>query len=152
MTNDSIDIRVLTQNDLAAVIEIDTRITGQERTDLWTKRFDAYQGGIRPPWGCLVAVQGTHVIGFLFGWASGSEFGIPGEVGWIDIIGVDPVYRGKKVGRALVERFIENAQDRRAIQQVFTLIDFEDSEINGFFSSLGFKPGKMRHLVRHVAG
>jgi len=150
MTNDSIHIRMLTQDDLSAVIEIDTRITGEERKDLWTKRFDAYQGGIRPPWACLVAEHRGHIVGFLFGWASGWEFGIPGEVGWIDIIGVDPVYRGKQVGRALVERFIENAQDRRNIDQVFTLVNPEDPVINGFFSSLGFKPGRMRHLVRQV--
>jgi GNAT superfamily N-acetyltransferase len=150
MKEDSIYVRQLTKDDLSAVSKIDAQITGKERKDLWAHRFDAYAGGIRPPWACLVAEQRGHVVGFLFGWSSGWEFGIAGEVGWIDILGVDPVYRGKQVGRALVERFIENAQQRRAIEQVFTLVDVDNAGLNGFFASLGFTPGKMKHLQKRT--
>jgi GNAT superfamily N-acetyltransferase len=149
MPRDSIHIRRLTADDLAAVTRIDEKITGQERKELWTKRLDAYEG-IRPPWACLVAEYDGRVVGFVFGWTSGWEFGIRGEVGWIDIIGVDPVYRGKGIGRALLESFIENARERRGIEQIFTLVDPDDAEINQFFTSLGFTPGKMKHLHRRI--
>ncbi|MBI3940054.1 MAG: GNAT family N-acetyltransferase [Acidobacteria bacterium] len=151
MKNDAIYVRALTTSDLASVSEIDATITGRERKDLWAKRFDAYEVGIRPPWACLVAEFRGRIVGFLFGWASGWEFGIPGQVGWIDIIGVDPMHRGKDVGRALVNSFIENAQQRRGIEQVFTLVDPNDPGINGFFSSLGFVAGNMRQLQKRIA-
>jgi GNAT superfamily N-acetyltransferase len=61
------------------------------------------------------------------------------------------VYRGKGIGRALVESFIENAQERRGIEQIFTLVDPDDAEINQFFTSLGFTPGKMKHLQKRIA-
>ena len=149
MGREAIHIRKLTTDDLAAVTRIDEKITGKERRDLWAKRLDAYEG-IRPPWACLVAESDNRVVGFIFWWTSGWEFGIRGEVGWIDILGVDPVYRGKGIGRALVESFIENAQWRRGIEQIFTLVDPDDSEINHFFTSLGFTPGKMKHLQKRI--
>jgi GNAT superfamily N-acetyltransferase len=150
MGRQAIHIRKLTTDDLEAVTRIDEKITGKDRRDFWAKRLDAYEG-IRPPWACLVAEYDYRVVGFIFGWTSGWEFGIRGEVGWIDIIGVDPVYRGKGIGRALVESFIENAQERRGIEQIFPLVDPDDSEINQFFTSLGFTPGKMRHMQKRIA-
>jgi GNAT superfamily N-acetyltransferase len=145
-----IHVRRLTGNDLGPISEIDARITGMDRRELWAKRFDAYEG-IRPPWACLVAEYDGRVVGFLFGWTSGWEFGIPGEVGWVDIIGVDPVYRGKAIGRALVEGFVEEAQERRGIKRIFTLVDASDPGISGFFTALGFSPGELKHLQRSVA-
>jgi ribosomal protein S18 acetylase RimI-like enzyme len=149
MRSHDIHVRRLTSSDLADVTRIDATITGKERKDLWTKRFDAYEG-IRPPWACLVAEYDGHVAGFVFGWTSGWEFGIPGEVGWIDIIGVDPVFRGKGIGRALVDQFVEEAQERRGIKRIFTLVNPADPEINGFFGSMGFAPGDMRQLQKQI--
>ena len=49
-----------------------------------------------------------------------------------------------------VENFIRNAQERRGIEQIFPLVDPVDPEINQFFTSLGFTPGKMKHLQRRI--
>jgi hypothetical protein len=38
----------------------------------------------------LVAEGGNRVAGFLLGRAGELEFGLPGTVAWIEIIGVDP--------------------------------------------------------------
>jgi ribosomal protein S18 acetylase RimI-like enzyme len=140
-------IRRLERDDFTAVVAIDERITGHPRHDYWRDRFETAES-IRPPWASLVAELDGRVVGFLLGWSSGWEFGIRGSVGWIDVIGVDPPYRGRGVGRALVRAFAEGAQELRNIETIFTLVDSGDSQIREFFGRLGFTPGKMLHLER----
>lgn len=92
-----------------------------------------------------VAELDGRVVGFLFGWVGESEFGIPGHTGWVDLIGVDPAYRGRGVGRALLERFVSGGQELRGIDRVATLIDLGQAEIREFFVRRGFRHGPMVH-------
>ncbi|MEM2107785.1 MAG: GNAT family N-acetyltransferase [Candidatus Bathyarchaeia archaeon] len=56
---------------------------------------------------CFGCVDGK-VVGFMMGYVSGWEFGVPDTVGWIDTLGVDPAYQRRGVGRALFNALIEN--------------------------------------------
>lgn len=141
-----VEIRPLQEDDLQAIVEIDERLGGRFRKEYWATRFEL--AALRPPWMSLVAELDGRVVGFLFGWTSESEFGIPGPVGWIDLVGVDPPYRGHGAGRALVERFVAAGRDLRAIARVFTLIDLGQEEIREFFIRLGFRHGPLVHLER----
>ncbi len=151
MAAKTVSIRRLEREDFTAVVAIDERITGHPRHDYWRDRFETAES-IRPPWASLVAELDGRVVGFLLGWSSGWEFGIRGSVGWIDVIGVDPPYRGRGVGRALVQAFADAAQELRNIKTIFTLVDSGDSQIHQFFARLGFTPGKMLHLERGSTG
>lgn len=82
-------IRTLTENDLNAVVEIDRKILGKVRREYW-KRKIAYADIYPRP--ALVAEISGNVVGFILGYVSGWEFGVPDTVGWIDTIGVDPDY------------------------------------------------------------
>ncbi len=144
-------IRRLQRDDFDAVVRMDERITGRPRPDYWRDRFETAET-IRPPWASLAAELDGRPVGFLLGWASGREFGIPGSVGWIDVIGVDPPYRGRGVGRALVEAFSTSAKELRAIDTIFTLVEPADNQVREFFAHLGFTPGRMLHLERRRAG
>jgi ribosomal protein S18 acetylase RimI-like enzyme len=144
----TVSIRRLERDDFTAVVAIDERIIGHPRHDYWRDRFETAES-IRPPWASLAAELDGRVVGFLLGWSSGWEFGIRGSVGWIDVIGVDPPYRGRGVGRALVQAFADAARELRDIKTIFTLVDSEDSQFREFFGRLGFAPGKMLHLERH---
>ncbi len=150
MAAKAVSIRRLQRDDFEAVVRMDERITGRPRQDYWRDRFETAET-IRPPWASVVAELDGRVVGFLLGWSSGWEFGIPGSVGWIDVIGVDPPYRGRGVGRALVETFADSAKELRDINTIFTLIDPGDDQIREFFAHLGFAPGKMLHLERRSA-
>lgn len=150
MATKTASIRRLERDDFEAVVLMDERITGRPRREYWRDRFDAAES-IRPPWASLAAELDGRVVGFLLGWASGWEFGIPGSVGWIDVIGVDPPYRGRGVGRVLVEAFATSAKELRDIGTIFTLIDPGDTQVREFFGHLGFTPGKMLHLERRRA-
>ena len=151
MAEKTVSIRRLERDDFTAVVAIDERITGRPRHDYWRDRFETAES-IRPPWASMVAELDGRVVGFLLGWSSGWEFGIRGSVGWIDVIGVDPPYRGRGVGRALVQAFADAAEELRNIKTIFTLVDSGDPQIREFFGRLGFTPGKMLHLERGTAG
>ena len=59
------------------------------------------------------------IVGFILGDASGCEYGIPENIGWIDTIGVDTVY---------------------------TLVNWGDWTLLQFFDAMGFKRGGMINL------
>jgi GNAT superfamily N-acetyltransferase len=89
-------------------------------------------------------------VGFLFGWVGESEFGIAERTGWIDLIGVDPAYRGRGVGQALVARFVASGQELRAIGKVATLIDLGQADVREFFTRVGFHHGPMIQMERPI--
>jgi GNAT superfamily N-acetyltransferase len=145
---DTTHVRALEPGDLDAVVRIDEKLTGQTRKDYWRTRFDI--ASLRPPWMSSVAEHDGRVVGFLFGWVGESEFGVAGPTGWIDLVGVDPAYRGRGVARALVERFTDSGRQLRAIRKVATLIDLAQADVREFFVRRGFRHGPMVQLERSL--
>ena len=148
MSRTTVTVRPAEPSDLAAIVRIDEKLTAQTRKDYWRTRLDI--AALRPPWMSSVAEMDGRLVGFLFGWVGESEFGIAGPTAWIDMIGVDPAYRGRGVGQALVERFISGGRELRAIQKVATLIDLGQADVREFFTRLGFGHGPMIHMERAV--
>ena len=147
-TKNAVVVRAVEPSDLDAIMRIDEKLTAQTRKDYWRARLDI--AALRPPWMSSVAEMDGRLVGFLFGWVTESEFGMPGATAWIDMIGVDPAYRGRGVGQALVERFIQGGQELRAIQKVATLIDLGQADVREFFTRLGFAHGPMIHMEKAV--
>ena len=141
-----VHVRNLEPTDLPAVLAIDEKLTGQTRKDYWRTRFDI--AALRPPWMSSVAEADGRVVGFLFGWVGESEFGIAVSTGWIDLIGVDPAYRGRGAGRALLERFIDSGRELRGVCKVATLIDLGQADVREFFVGQGFGHGSLVQLER----
>ena len=148
MSRTTVTVRPAEPSDLEAIVRIDEKLSAQTRKDYWRARLDI--AGLRPPWMSSVAEMDGRLVGFLFGWVGESEFGITGATGWIDMIGVDPAYRGRGVGQALVERFINGGRELRAIQKVATLIDLGQADVREFFTRLGFHHGPMIHMEKEI--
>jgi len=146
----AITIRPVEMSDLDAIARIDEKLSGQARKDYWRTRLDI--AALRPPWMSSVGETDGRVVGFLFGWVGESEFGVAGPTGWIDLIGVDPAYRGRGVGRALLDRFVSAGRELRAISKVATLIDLGQADIREFFVRRGFRHGPMVQLEYAVDG
>jgi ribosomal protein S18 acetylase RimI-like enzyme len=143
-------IRNLEKRDLPAIVSMEERQTGVARPDYWEKRIEISEA-IRPHWASLVAELDNRVVGFVLGRAGEFEFGLPETVAWIEIIGVDPAYRRRGIAQELVEQFAESAEDH-GIKTIFTLINSNLTEMQHFFSRLGFAQGKMLHYQKELAG
>jgi ribosomal protein S18 acetylase RimI-like enzyme len=142
-------VRNLEKNDLASFVDIEERVTGIARRQYWEKRIEMSEA-IRPHWTSLVAEVDNRVVGFLLGRAGELEFGLPGTVAWIEIIGVDPAYRRQGIARALLEQFGSSAEDH-GVKTIFTLVDNDQKEMAQFFTRLGFAQGKMQHFQKETA-
>ncbi len=141
-------IRNLRKDDLSAIVDVEDRATGVARRAYWEKRIELSEA-IRPHWASLVAEVDNRVVGFVLGRTGELEFGLPGTVAWIEIIGVDPAYRRQGIAAKLIEQFTNSAEDH-GIQTVFTLVEKGKTEMEQFFSRLGFSEGKMVHFQKEV--
>src|SRR5574341_169023 len=148
MSRTDINVRAAEPVDLDAIVRIDEKLSGQTRKEYWRHRLE--MATLRPPWMSLVAETDGRLVGFLFGWVSESEFGIARPTGWVDLIGVDPPYRGRGVGHALVDRFVRSGSELRAIEKVATLIDLGQADVREFFVRLGFYHGPMIQMEHEV--
>ena len=152
-------IRVLTEKDVNAVVEIDRKILGEERPEFW-KRKIAYADVYPRP--ALVAELDGKVVGFIMGYVSGWEFGVPNTIGWIDTLGVDPEYQRRGIGSALFNELIENFRQSgreripgidesekpkiEGVNIVYTLTNWNDWDLLQFYNAMGFKKGNMLNL------
>lgn len=157
-----VKIRVLNENDLDAVVEIDKKVLGKERRAFW-KRKIAYADIYPRP--ALVAELDSKVVGFIMGYVSGWEFGVPDTIGWIDTLGIDPEYQRRGIGRALFNALIENFKhsgrerisvagaERPSIEGVnvvYTLANWNDWDLMQFYHAMGFKKGEMLNLKLRI--
>jgi GNAT superfamily N-acetyltransferase len=139
-------VRPLEPTDLDALVRIDERLGGQPRPEYWRRRLEL--ASLRPPWMSLVAETDGRVVGFAFGWVGECEFGIPEPTAWLDLIGVDPPYRQRGVGQALVERFVASGRELRDVRRVATLLDLAQADVREFFLRLGFHHGPLIEMER----
>jgi len=157
---EKVKIRVLDENDLDAVVGIDKRVVGKERRDFW-KRKIAYAGIYPRP--ALVAEIEGKVVGFILGYVSGWEFGVPDTIGWIDTLGVDPAYQRHGIGKALFNELLENfkrtgreetneteTQKVEGVNVVYTLASWTDWDLLQFYHAMGFQKGEMLNLKLDV--
>jgi len=99
------------------------------------------------------------IVGFILGFVSGWEFGVPDTVGWIDTLGVDPAFQRRGIGRtlfnALIEIFkksgrqesVETAErEVEGVNIVYTLASWSDWDLLQFYHSMGFRKGDMVNL------
>jgi ribosomal protein S18 acetylase RimI-like enzyme len=142
-------VRNLEERDLPAIVDMEARVTGVARPEYWQKRLEISEA-IRPHWASLVAEVGNRVAGFILGRAGELEFGLPGTVGWIEMIGVHPAYRRQGIAQTMVEQFIASAQDH-GIKTIFTLVSPSQSEMQHFFNRVGFIEGKMIHYQKELS-
>jgi ribosomal protein S18 acetylase RimI-like enzyme len=136
--------------DLPAIVDMEERQTGIARPHYWEKRLEISEA-IRPHWASLVAEIDNRVVGFILGRTGELEFGLPGTVAWIEMIGVDPVYRHRGIAQDLIKKFEESAEDH-GVRTIFTLITSNQAEMQQFFGRMGFVQGKMLHYQKEISG
>ncbi|HAM58969.1 MAG TPA: hypothetical protein DCQ64_27560 [Candidatus Rokubacteria bacterium] len=148
MSRSDVSVRAIEPSDLPALMRIDEKLSSQTRKEYWDRRLE--MAALRPPWMSLVAETDGRMAGFLFGWVAESEFGMSQPTAWVDLIGVDPPYRGRGIAHALIDRFVRSAEELRAVQKVATLIDLTQADVREFFLRQGFHHGPMIQMERDV--
>ncbi len=136
-------VRVMREEDLERIIEIDNMVLGERRPDYWERKIEVT--GMKSPLPSLVAELDGKVIGFLLGEASGWEYGVPENIGWIDTIGVDPTYQKKGIARLLMDEML-SAMKKVGVKKVYTLVNWREWSLLRFFDAMGFKRGDMINL------
>jgi ribosomal protein S18 acetylase RimI-like enzyme len=159
---DNVKIRGLSDNDLDAVVRIDKNIFGIERPEFWKKKI-AYSDIYPRP--ALAAEIDGKVVGFILGYVSGWEFGVPDSVGWIDTIGVDPTYQRKGIGTLLFNELVEifkcsgkeimpetdkSKPKIEGVNIINTLVSWNRWDLIEFYHAMGFKKGNMLNLEQQI--
>ncbi len=145
MNQAEVRIRALEDTDIGDITALDEKLGGKYRPEVWERRLGYYMR--RDPDSSSVAEADGRVVGFMLGEVRSGEFGLEEPTGWIEVLGVDPDYRGSAVGRRLAERVLESFRARGATH-VRTLVDEEMAGIGDFFVALGFEPAPMRPFVK----
>ncbi|UCE12938.1 MAG: GNAT family N-acetyltransferase [Candidatus Heimdallarchaeota archaeon] len=140
-------IRIMKEGDLDRIIEIDNKVLGERRPDYWERKFE--MAGKKSPLPSLVAETEGKIVGFIFGEASGWEYGVPENIGWIDTIGVDPTYQKKGIGGLLMKELLSYMK-KVGVDTVYTLVNWRDWELLRFFDAIGFKRGDMINLEYQI--
>jgi predicted N-acetyltransferase YhbS len=142
-TLENVNIRSLKKEDLETIVEIDGKVLGDKRRDYWEKKLERVDN--RSSQVSLVAEVEGNVVGFILGDVSGWEFGVPNTIGWIDTIGVDPIYQKKGLATALAQELIKKLKTI-GVKTIYTLVSWNDWDLLQFFHAMGFTRGDMINL------
>jgi ribosomal protein S18 acetylase RimI-like enzyme len=140
LARDRIPVRAMAERDSRAIVAIDRRITGCDRTLYYQDKVAEAlaNSDVRVS---LVAECDGVPAGFIMARVDLGEFGRIDPVAVIDTIGVDPDFRDRGVGRALMSQLLVNLATLR-VECVRTELDWRDRELLAFLDHCGFRPAQ----------
>lgn len=138
LARDRIPVRSLRESDLKALIAIDRRITGRDRSGYFERKLSEalHESDVRVS---LVAEADGRPVGFIMARVDLGEFGRIEPAAIMDTIGVDPDYAGHGVGRALLSQLLANLATLR-VDKILTEVDWADRELMAYLDRCGFRP------------
>ncbi len=149
-----VKIRPLSLENIKDIVRIEERIEGElgiiseERME-YLKEATRYNIERSDPMMSLGAELDKNIVGFIIGEMRIWEFGIGEKTGWIRILGVDPDFQGRGIGRKLGEALLEHFE-RRGIKRVRTMAEWYTGDLISFFKSLGFNMLNMIPLEKEL--
>ncbi|MBW2441396.1 MAG: GNAT family N-acetyltransferase [Deltaproteobacteria bacterium] len=131
---DKVQIRHLQTKDAEAISRIYAAIT-MKPVDPDFKRV-VEEHAQRKDQACFVAEQDGKVVGFMISYILTAGFGMP-KSAWIATLGVDPNYMGQSIGASLAEEIL-NHYRAQGVENVYTSVRWDSSDLLSFFKTLGF--------------
>ncbi len=149
LARDLIPVRSMAEADLRALIAIDRRITGRDRSAYFERKLEEAlrESDVRVS---LVAELDGRPVGFIMARVDFGEFGRVDSAAVMDTIGVDPDYGNRGVGRALLSQLLVNLMALR-VDKVLTEVDWSARELLGFLDRCGFQPSSYLCFDRDIS-
>ena len=131
---DKVHIRKLQKNDADEISRIYADIT-MKPVDPDFKRV-VEEHAQREDQACFVAEQDGKVVGFMISYILTAGFGMP-KSAWIATLGVDPTCMGRNIGASLAKEIMKYYQ-ARGVENVYTSVRWDSTDLLSFFKTLGF--------------
>jgi len=140
LARDRVPVRAMKESDLRALVAIDRRITGRDRSEYFKRKLEEalYESDVQVS---LVAEREEGPVGFIMARVDYGAFGRVDPVAVIDTIGVDPEDRGQGVGRALLSQLLVNLTTLR-VERVRSVVEWRDQDLFAFLDHCGFRPSQ----------
>ena len=139
-------IRKMKEDDLEGVMEIDRKITDQDRAVTYSDVPRSFLGGQLDM--SVVAEADNRVVGFLFGQMVSLPYQRD-DIALAQIMGVDPEYRRRRIGQRLMRALFECCKTQGA-DSVHVMVSVHDWEMLAFLRSLDFVHGEIAEFVKSL--
>jgi len=93
---------------------------------------------------CFVAEIDGRVVGFMISYILTAGFGMA-KSGWIATLGVSPDYMGQGIGAGLAEEIFAFYRSQ-GIENVYTSVRWDSTDMLSFFKTLGFDRSNFMNL------
>jgi ribosomal protein S18 acetylase RimI-like enzyme len=149
LSRDKVPVRSMIASDLPALIRIDRKITGRERSAYFESKVAEVleESGIRIS---IVGELDGTAVGFIMARLDFGEFGHVDPEAVIDTIGVDPDFAHHHVGSALISQILVNLGALR-VEHVRTQVGWDQLGLLSFLDHCRFRPSQRIALVRAVS-
>lgn len=141
-------VRSLKASDFDAVVRIDQRITGQDRSKYLTRKFDEVlnESAIEVS---LIGEADGFPVAFAMARVDFGDFGHVEPSASLDTIGVDPRFARQGYGRAVLSQMVQNLAALH-VERLETEVASESFALLRFLFDLGFGPSARLSFVRAV--
>jgi len=149
LSRDRVPVRSLREDDLAAAVRIDRKLTGRDRSAYYAAKLREMltESGIRVS---LVAEEDGLVVGFVMARVDFGEFGKVDKAAILDTIGVHPGFAGSGIGHALLSQLFLNLATLQ-VETVLTQVSPENIDLQRFLYSCGFHPSQRLVLSKPIS-
>jgi ribosomal protein S18 acetylase RimI-like enzyme len=148
LSRDRIPVRSMRESDLPAIIGLDRRLTGRDRSAYYARKAHEAlsDSGVRVS---LVAELDARLVGFVMARVDFGEFGETQPEAVIDTIGVEAAYKNRSIGTALLSQLLTNLAALQ-VERVRTELRWDDLGLLAFLKRCGFAPSQRLAVARPI--
>lgn len=149
LARDRIPVRTMREGDLRAIVAIDRRITGRDRSTYFESKLAEalHESDVRVS---LIAEKDGGSVGFIMARVDFGAFGRVEPTAVLDTVGIDPDYRDLGIGRALLSQLLINLTTLR-VEHVRTELGWRERDLLAFLDHCGFRPAQQL-CFEHAVG
>ncbi len=97
---------------------------------------------------CFVAEHQGKVVGFMISYILTAGFG-EAKSAWIATLGVDPNFMGQEIGASMAKKIFD-IYKAAGIENVYTTVRWDSTDLLSFFKTLGFDRSKFINLRKVI--